>query len=569
MPAVAVARTVTGIRSVTDLRAVAADLVGWTGGFALVVGTARSGGGYFPVEYLTLGIAALVLGAVVLLLRPAPSGPSRRAVVALLALAGYAGWLGASAAWSPAPSTATADFQRNLSYAAVLALGVIVVGSGRGARGLAHAVWVALTGNAVAGVLSRLLPGLELTPQIDPAFQFYRLSWPVTYWNAQGTVAAMAVVLGLGIACDRRSGAVLRAVAAATTPLLLLGLLFTVSRGSVASLVVGVVALIALSRRPLQALAVTAACAGPSAIAVALAVSEPSIVDDPTALPALADTGPRLLLEAAALSVLAGALAAGAFAVLRGVEHRRRERRQHRTPRRQHPAWVPTAAVAGGVLALLVLLLAAGRIDDSVSGETTSLRGFIDEQRTTFLDPQSQSAAGIERLGSVGGSRSDLYRVALDQFDGAPGIGAGGGAFAGRWLRDRETAQPVQNAHSLPLETLAETGLVGAALLSALLGAALWGATLARRRAGALPRSMAAGVSAAIATFFASCAIDWTWQMGTLTAATLLLAATLLTDGRSATGRAGPPRRSSRSGGVRSASGGPRRRGRTQRRLQW
>jgi O-antigen ligase len=132
----------------------------------------------------------------------------------------------------------------------------------------------------------------------------------------------------------------------------------------------------------------------------------------------------------------------------------------------------------------------------------------------------------------VGGSRSDLYRVAWDEFRSAPLAGDGAGAFPLRWLRDRRTPQPVQNAHSLPLDVLASTGLVGLLLLGTTIGAIAVGAARARLRPSVLSRSLAAGATATVATFLVSCAIDWTWQIGALTAAALLLAAPLLVDGR-------------------------------------
>jgi O-antigen ligase len=131
----------------------------------------------------------------------------------------------------------------------------------------------------------------------------------------------------------------------------------------------------------------------------------------------------------------------------------------------------------------------------------------------------------------VRGSRADAYRVAIDEFESAPLFGAGTGTYPGLWLRERRGPETIRNAHSLPLETAGETGLVGLALLLAFLGAVGWAVVVVRRRPGAVPRARAAGAAGALAAFVASCCVDWTWQMGTLTAAAMLLAATFLRSG--------------------------------------
>jgi O-antigen ligase len=84
----------------------------------------------------------------------------------------------------------------------------------------------------------------------------------------------------------------------------------------------------------------------------------------------------------------------------------------------------------------------------------------------------------------------------------------------------------VINAHSLFVETLAEVGVVGLALLAALfvlvLGAAL---TLAIGSRARVPASAAA---AALLAFTLSANVDWIWQMPVLPTAFLLLAAAVL-----------------------------------------
>jgi O-antigen ligase len=90
----------------------------------------------------------------------------------------------------------------------------------------------------------------------------------------------------------------------------------------------------------------------------------------------------------------------------------------------------------------------------------------------------------------------------------------------------------VKDAHSLPLETLTELGIVGLALLLVLVGAVLVGARDALRANAAL----AAGPAAAAATWFVHAAIDWDWEMPALTLIAVACAGLLLSDA------AAPPR---------------------------
>ncbi|WP_026911222.1 O-antigen ligase family protein [Patulibacter minatonensis] len=496
---------------------------------ALVLATALAGGGYFPAQYLAMGIGALVGAALLVAGRRAVPRLTRRAGVALVAMLVLGGWVGLSSSWSPDSALAVQGFQRQIAYAGVLVFGIVALGRGHGARGMIVAVWVALTVVAVLGVMSRLLPDLDLAPLMDDVGG-YRLGWPVSYWNAQGALSVMAAILAVALAADRRTHVVVRGLAAATVPLVSTGILLTVSRGSVLALVIGAVVLVALARRPLHAAAVAVACALPSGAAIALASSRPSVVDDPMARPALADVGPTLFAELVGLGVVAAAAAIGALAFLLRIEEVRRRERER--GRRRGSRWTPVVVLGAVVLVLAGLLVGASRLDGPAANRASGARSFVETQRKAFLEATPSDESGLSRLGSASGSRSDLYRVALREFGSSPVWGDGVGAFPRRWLRERRTPQPVANAHSLFLESLADTGVVGLAILLAFVGAIGWGAVVARRRPSALPRAQSAGVAGALAAFLASCAIDWTWQMGAVTAAALLLSATLLVDRR-------------------------------------
>jgi uncharacterized integral membrane protein len=87
-----------------------------------------------------------------------------------------------------------------------------------------------------------------------------------------------------------------------------------------------------------------------------------------------------------------------------------------------------------------------------------------------------------------------------------------------------------QDAHSLPLQTLAELGVVGGALLLTFFG----GVVLASRDALRIDPTAAAGAVAAVVVYGAHAPLDWDWQMPAVTLVAIVLAGALLAQSDSA-----------------------------------
>jgi O-antigen ligase/polysaccharide polymerase Wzy-like membrane protein len=113
------------------------------------------------------------------------------------------------------------------------------------------------------------------------------------------------------------------------------------------------------------------------------------------------------------------------------------------------------------------------------------------------------------------GDRSAYWHVAWLDVRSHPLLGSGPGTFAREWLAHRTVPTGALNAHNLYLETLAELGPLGLALLVVTLAVPL--VLVVRRRS-----PLAAVAAGAYATFLAHAAVDWDWQMPAVTVAGLL-----------------------------------------------
>jgi hypothetical protein len=122
--------------------------------------------------------------------------------------------------------------------------------------------------------------------------------------------------------------------------------------------------------------------------------------------------------------------------------------------------------------------------------------------RTRLTDPSSNG-------------RTDHWRAALDGFSDHPLHGTGAGTYQFTWEQRRRTEVTVVDAHGLYLETMSELGIVGVALLLAIVLAIL--ATLLRRSTG-LNRGYYAALFGAGLAWALHAGIDWDWEMPAVTA---------------------------------------------------
>jgi hypothetical protein len=160
--------------------------------------------------------------------------------------------------------------------------------------------------------------------------------------------------------------------------------------------------------------------------------------------------------------------------------------------------------IAAGVwLAIMVL----GAVGFSIrAGNPIS---WVQDRWTEFSDVGSLvSSTDASRFGSGQSNRYDYMRVGLDAGVGHPIHGVGAGAFAVPWAAKRRVSEYVDDAHSWPIGTFAELGVVGVILIGVVLLLPFRGARRARNAAGAWP-VVGAALTGQAAYFVSHAAVDW------------------------------------------------------------
>src|SRR5262249_39319933 len=147
---------------------------------------------------------------------------------------------------------------------------------------------------------------------------------------------------------------------------------------------------------------------------------------------------------------------------------------------------------------------------------------YASDKWDEFTNIESQTPSGSTRLGSVGGQRYDLWRVALSEFDSHPVAGVGEGNYLFGYFKERRTDRNLSDPHGLPFRLLAETGIIGLLLFSGVLVALGIAIARAARSAPDSDRRMISGLAAAGAVVVGQSLTDWLWLIPTVTGLGLL-----------------------------------------------
>jgi tetratricopeptide (TPR) repeat protein len=456
------------------------------------------------VEVLMVLVSGVVIVAGVLWGRRGPV----YGATALVLFAAVAALTALSVVWAQVPDLAYIEAGRTLAYLATFGAAVAA------ARLAPQASPVILKGillGALAAVAyalaSRIWPGTIAENELSN-----RIGQPFQYWNAVGTTAALAIPAALWLG-SRHTGSVFgRALAYPAVGACILAILLTQSRGALAAAALGAIAWFAVVPLRLRSLPVVLLPAVGAGAVAAWALSKDAFsksLQPLSAKESVAGEFGLLVLLMALMLLLAGiAVNVGLSRALPPVQLRRR------------------IGIVALVVACAVPLVALTSVAFSDRGVGGTIDDRLDEL-TSETDTAPTEGAG--RIAGASSTRGKYWREAGSVFAERRAVGYGAGNFATARLRHRKDATVTRHAHGFVPQTLADLGLLGVALTTALLLAWIVAALRASglhprrlpfRRGDAPPlprrdwddeRAAIVALSLVAIVFGLQSALDWTW----------------------------------------------------------
>jgi O-antigen ligase/polysaccharide polymerase Wzy-like membrane protein len=447
---------------------------------------------------LTLLVAAsLAAGALLGVFTPPRLGPAASGLLG--GLVGLAVWAAASTAWSASPDRSWTYANRTLVYAGFALLGFLLSALVPRLGGVA----------AAAAALLGLVLGWALLAKCVPALysdygRVARLRAPVGYWNELALLCDVTVPVALWLAVPRGRRAALRAAGALLLFAATVVVLLTYSRVGVVLACVAAAAWVGLGRDRVESIVAVALAGGAGAAVFGVALALPGITNDgqPRAVRAHDGWIFALVLLGAGAVVVAVALVLARVGERHPLEAERRRRFER------------IAAIAA--LAVAVAGLAASLV-------------FADHIWSEFANPvTSQISSSSGRLGSVNSSnRWRWWTESWQAFTDHPLGGTGAGTFELTDRRLRRSPLVTTEPHNVPLQFLAETGIVGFLLFAAVGVGAVGAAAGVRRRATGAERAAATALGLVVVVFLAHTVVDMDWNY-VATCGPLLLVAGVL-----------------------------------------
>ncbi len=464
----------------------------------LYVALAVSNGGYSRefTSGATVAIWWAVLIAIALGGRPRSRVPAP-ALGAGICLAALAAWTAISIGWASDNGSTFFEAVRVLGYLGVFVL-VVITSPRASARSWLGGLALGLVIVAGLALLSRFEPSFggdkELGTFLPAAAG--RLSYPIGYWNGLAAVMAMAVVLLVWLGGQARA-AWARAASVGVIAWPILVIYLASSRGGVIAGVAGLAVLLGVGpARARMAVGLLVGGAG-GGLLILLASRQHELVNG-LGDSAAAAQGDQMLAVSIAVALAVGILRFLLDPPIGKIEVRARVTRA--------VGVAAVVVVVGGIL---------------LAGPSKRWEEF---KRVAPVETQSTYVAAHLSSGR-GSGRYQFWSAAVDAFKAHPLNGIGAAGYEAYWDQHGSLAVTVRDAHSLFLESMAELGLVGLALILGFLGfAAVSGIRRGptRSRGGTLGAALAILVAGIV-----SAAIDWTWELSACFGLVVLAAALL------------------------------------------
>jgi O-antigen ligase len=440
------------------------------------------------------GAVALILAFVLLLvcvtslLRGAGSPWS---VAAIGLLTAYTAWTFASILWSPNGGTAWLGAGQTLLYLLSFWVAASLIRLGASRR------W-ALAASVVGPGVVAALTFTSLPSQAEALFENERLIGTVGYYNGQAAFLLVPFWIAVYLAGSRSINPVLRAGILICATLSLELAVLTQSRGAMVALAVSTLVFFVFSGERLRGLLALVP------IAAAVAIAFPDLNE--VYLRFLEGESPGAALDRVLLLAWATAAGAGLYGLLWGLLDRR---------------WTPPRTlvrVAGATTLVCVAALGVAglvAVNERFESPVTLAQDRWEAFRTNDTTGQDQSRF----LSASGTGRFPLWEVAWGDFTQNPALGVGTQNYEATYYQDRDTvAGYVQQPHMLPLEILAERGLVGGVLFAGFIivcvTAGLWERFTGLNAQG---KAQVGALVAAISYWFVHASAEWFWQLPAVT----------------------------------------------------
>ena len=495
---------------------------------------AFSSGGYSAEQWLPPSLALGLFGLVACLLIAYPRRPGQLSLAVLTLFGCYGVWVALSALWASSVTRVWMESARTFSYVLVFALALVYFTDPAARRAFRY-----LLMGAASVLLAVCVWRLWSASDVAALFFEKRFTFPVSYPNNAGALFLVSFWPLMWLATSREERAPVRGVALGLATGLLGLAVMTQSRGAIWSLAVATAFMFLLTPTRLRMLFYLVV---PTLLMV---YAFPNLnrywVNGPEATGGA--VAGRTLLVAALTAVFIGMIVA---LLERWVNVSRRMKGVFGTV-------ILLGVVAGIVYASVLVTSTAG---GPIKWVTQSWREFTGRTNAEWSTEPTSRFTLVSSTGRVA-----IWRVAWLEFKSAPvlGVGADNFIFENDRLRPEESSKP-QQAHSIELQVLGETGIVGGffafgGILAILVGvlwprcAAGWlgarGTWLRRRKSEPPPGSTTAcsrwcnprwgtdpgvygweiALLVGAAYWLVHASVDWLWQMAGVTIPALLFVA--------------------------------------------
>lgn len=461
-------------------------------------------GGWAPV---LLVLSALLLVCALLGVSRVPGG-SGWSLVATGLLVAYALWTCASIIWSANRGTAWEGSGQTLLYALAFVAAIIMIEHGAPRR------W-AIAATVIGATVLAAFTLYVLPDRTDDLYSGARLLGTVGYVNGEAAFFLVPFWAAIYLSGSRRVNPLIRSVALSGAVFAVSIAALTQTRGAAAALLVSLPVYFLLSGQRLRGLVALL----PVAVALIAAFPELETVYIQSSG---GDETAQALRQALPVVWVASALVF-VYALLWAFFDSR---------------WrVPTglARFVGGTAIVLVFVGAVFVALTAYERTEGNPIAFAESSWEAFKADEAGARDQSRYLSASGSGRYILWQAAWAEFSENPVAGVGAHNYEAAYYQEREQAAlSARQAHSLPLETLAEKGVIGGVLLFAFLTTCV-AAGLKERFTylNSEGKAQVGALVASVAYWFAHAGVEWLWQLPAVTLPAILYLAMLVATWRS------------------------------------